>query len=86
MNLLSPPPPLIINNIGFPQVVLNLMAKKLLDLNLENDMKEIDKLRALHDLAGAIVTMPINIPGSPFAKGIKVSAHFSSVVIVFSIL
>ncbi|GLJ36135.1 hypothetical protein SUGI_0724880 [Cryptomeria japonica] len=53
------------------KVVLNLMAKKLLDLNPENDMKEIDKLRALDDLAGAIVTIPINIPGSPFSKGIK---------------
>ncbi|KAH9311807.1 hypothetical protein KI387_026842 [Taxus chinensis] len=53
------------------KVVLNLMAKKLIDLNPEEDMKEINKLRALDDLAGAIVTVPLNIPGSPFSRGIK---------------
>lgn len=53
------------------KIVLNVMAKKLLDLNPEEDMKEIEKLTALNDLAGAIVTIPINIPGTPFAKGIK---------------
>ncbi|KAH9331133.1 hypothetical protein KI387_003241, partial [Taxus chinensis] len=52
-------------------VVLNLTTKKLIDLNIEEDMQEINKRKVINDLVGAIVIIPLNIPNSPFARGIK---------------
>ncbi|GLJ39739.1 hypothetical protein SUGI_0812290 [Cryptomeria japonica] len=51
------------------KVVLNLMAKKLLDLAPSQEMDGIYK--AFKDFARALVCLPINIPGSTYYKGMK---------------
>nr|ATG29986.1 CYP720B24 [Taxus chinensis] len=51
------------------QIVLNLMAKKLLDLPPAEEMKDIYK--AFDDFVGAILSLPLNIPGTSYARGIQ---------------
>ncbi|KAH9321518.1 hypothetical protein KI387_016157, partial [Taxus chinensis] len=51
------------------QLVLNLMGKKLLDLPPAEEMEEIYK--AFDQYVGASLCLPLNIPGTAFARGIK---------------
>ncbi|KAH9302429.1 hypothetical protein KI387_014012, partial [Taxus chinensis] len=61
--------PALILNMGDMQVVLNLMGKKLLDLPPAQGMEGI--YQAFKDFAGALVCLPINIPGFAYSKGMK---------------
>nr|UYU26137.1 cytochrome P450 720B [Pinus elliottii] len=51
------------------QMVLNLMAKQLLDLSPSKETNEICKLFV--DYTNAMIAIPIKIPGSTYAKGLK---------------
>lgn len=51
------------------QMVLNLMAKQLLDLSPSKETREICELFV--DYTNAVIAIPIKIPGSTYAKGIK---------------
>ncbi|KAH9321366.1 hypothetical protein KI387_016005, partial [Taxus chinensis] len=51
------------------QIVLNLMAKKLLDLPPAEEMKDVYK--AFDDFVGAVFSLPLNIPGTTYARGIQ---------------
>jgi len=51
------------------QMVLNLMAKQLLDLSPSKETSEICDLFV--DYTNAVVAIPLKIPGSTYAKGIK---------------
>nr|ATG29953.1 CYP720B26 [Taxus chinensis] len=51
------------------QIVLNLMAKKLLDLPPSEEMGDIYK--AFDDFVGAVLSFPLNIPGTTYARGIR---------------
>ncbi|KAH9320626.1 hypothetical protein KI387_015265, partial [Taxus chinensis] len=50
-------------------IVLNLMAKKLLDLPPSEEMGDIYK--AFDDFVGAVLSFPLNIPGTTYARGIR---------------
>ncbi|KAH9320627.1 hypothetical protein KI387_015266 [Taxus chinensis] len=50
-------------------IVLNLMAKKLLDLPPAEEMKDVYK--AFDDFVGAVFSLPLNIPGTTYARGIQ---------------
>nr|AIK01723.1 CYP720B1v1 [Pinus banksiana] len=51
------------------QMVLNLMAKQLLDLSPSKETNEICELFV--DYTNAVIAIPIKIPGSTYAKGLK---------------
>jgi cytochrome P450 len=51
------------------QMVLNLMAKQLLDLSPSKETTEICELFV--DYTNAVIAIPIKIPGSAYAKGMK---------------
>jgi len=51
------------------QMILNLMAKQLLDLSPSKETTEICELFV--DYTNAMLSIPIKIPGSNYAKGIK---------------
>uniref|UniRef100_A0A0C9RSL8 TSA: Wollemia nobilis Ref_Wollemi_Transcript_14951_1694 transcribed RNA sequence n=1 Tax=Wollemia nobilis TaxID=56998 RepID=A0A0C9RSL8_9CONI len=51
------------------RVVLKLMAKQLLDISPSDDKGEI--YEAFQEFTGAGLTLPIKIPGSAYAKGMK---------------
>ena len=51
-------------------MVLNLMAKQLLDLSPSKETSEICEL--FIDYTNAVIAIPIKFPGSTYAKGMKV--------------
>ncbi|KAH9294485.1 hypothetical protein KI387_040311, partial [Taxus chinensis] len=51
------------------QIILNVMAKQLLDLSPSKETEEIG--RQFLFFSAAVVCLPVKIPGSKFAKGIK---------------
>ncbi|XP_059072801.1 cytochrome P450 720B2-like [Cryptomeria japonica] len=51
------------------QLVLNLMGKKLLDLPPAEELEDIYK--AFDEYIGAVLCLPLNIPGTAFARGFK---------------
>ncbi|KAH9293913.1 hypothetical protein KI387_040884, partial [Taxus chinensis] len=56
-------------SVTYWQIVLNLMAKKLLDLPPSEEMGDIYK--AFDDFVGAVLSFPLNIPGTTYARGIR---------------
>eukprot|EP01018_Ginkgo_biloba_P022152 Gb_19885 [translate_table: standard] len=53
----------------YMQMVLNLMAKQLLDLSPSKEMNDISE--EFSQLSSAIISLPINVPGSTYARGIR---------------
>ena len=64
-------------------MVVDLMAKQLLDLSPSKDTNEISELFV--DNANAVIAIPIKIPGFTYAKGLKVGISFIKIVkLIFS--